>query len=190
MYKTVGPRPLSISGLLVLGGVTLLWSRVNETTGTIPLMLLVAGRGVGLGLFAQTIQLVAYNTVPQGQLPRATALVNVGQRIDGALSTAILTTVLVAGLQIAGAPAGSSIGDGTATVGDMVIAFHYAFLFMTALSFGGAALAWFIHDRVLEDAKAGKRTADTLITPRAEQHGAALPEMAAVSEQGPSTRSA
>ncbi len=210
LYKVIGPRPLSIAGLLVIGSITFFWSTVDQNTGTIPLMLLVTGRGIGLGLFAQTIQLVAYNTVPQGQLPRATALVNVGQRVDGALSTAILTTVLIAGLGIAGAPAGASIGDGSAPVPDMVIAFHWAFRFLTVMNLSGAALSIFIHDRVLEESKAGKRTGETPITPTAEQHGgvtrpepapaidqpapqhAALvrPEMTPLTEQNSSTRSA
>jgi predicted MFS family arabinose efflux permease len=154
MYKYVGPRPLVMSGLAVLAVTTFLWSRVNADTSSVLLMVIVSFRGLGLGLFAQNIQLVAYNTVPQGEMPRATALVNVGQRVDGALSSAILTTVLVAGLRWAGAPAGTSIAEGNAPVDLMMEAFRDAFWLMTALSCIGLVLAFFVHDRVLEEEKA------------------------------------
>jgi EmrB/QacA subfamily drug resistance transporter len=154
MYKYVGPRPLVMSGLAVLAITTFLWSRVNAETSSLLLMVIVSFRGLGLGLFAQNIQLVAYNTVPQGEMPRATALVNVGQRVDGALSSAILTTVLVAGLHWAGAPAGTSIAEGNAPVDLMMEAFRDAFWLMTALSCVGLVMAVFVHDRVLEEEKA------------------------------------
>jgi len=150
-YKRFGPRPLVIIGLGVLALTTFLWSRIDENTGIIPIMFVVAGRGLGLGFFGQTVQLVAYNTVPPGEIPRATSLVNVGQRIDGALATAVLTTVLVFSLQWVGAPAGTSISAGTAPIPLMVEAFRYAFLVMTALCVVGMVLALFLRDRVLDE---------------------------------------
>jgi predicted MFS family arabinose efflux permease len=150
LYHRAGPRPLIMSGLAVLAVTTAAWSQIDQDTSLVLIMVVVAGRGLGLGLFAQTVQIVAYNAVPDGQLPRATALVNVGQRIDGALATAVLTTVLVVSLHISGAPAGTSISDGTAPVPLMVRAFRDAFLLMTALSIVGLVLAFFVRDRVLE----------------------------------------
>ena len=117
----------------------------------LPVVLVVAGRGLGLGLFAQTVQLVAYNTVPEGQMGRATSLVNVCQRVDGALSTAVLTAVLVVSLSLSGAPTGTSIADGTAPLPNMTEAFRNAFQVMTALSLLGVLLATFLHDRVLAE---------------------------------------
>jgi DHA2 family multidrug resistance protein len=150
LYYRAGPRPLIMSGLVVLAVTTAAWSQIDQDTSLVLIMVVVAGRGLGLGLFAQTVQIVAYNAVPDGQLSRATALVNVGQRIDGALATAVLTTVLVVSLQISGSPAGTSISDGTAPVPLMVRAFRDAFLLMTALSVVGLVLAFFVRDRVLE----------------------------------------
>ncbi len=153
MYLRVGPRPLVMSGLAVLALTTWLWSQITPATPILAIMLVVSGRGLGLGLFGQTVQLVAYNTVPAGQMPRATSLVNMGQRINGALSTAILTTVLVVSLRWAGSPAGTSIGDGTAPVALMQTAFQDAFLVMTGVSILGVVLAAFLRDRVLESAR-------------------------------------
>ena len=150
MYHRVGPRPLVICGLSVLALTTWLWSQVNADTSIVWILFVVSGRGLGLGLFGQTVQLVAYNSIPSTEIPRATSLVNMGQRINGALSTAVLTTVLVIGLQFTDAPAGTSISAGTAPSGAMVTAFHDAFLVMTALSLLGLVLAFFVRDQVLE----------------------------------------
>lgn len=149
-YRRIGPRPLAIGGLVVLAITTLLWARIDEHTGLLFVMVVVALRGLGLGMFGQTVQLVAFNALQPAEIPRATSLVNVCQRIDGALSAAILTTVLGIGLVIAGAPAGASIGEGTSPIPETVRAFHIAFLVMTALSVVGVALAFFLRDRVLE----------------------------------------
>lgn len=150
LYHRLGPRPLVLSGMIVLALTTAAWSRIDQDTSLYLIMVAIGGRGLGLGLFAQTVQIVAYNAVPDGQLSRATSLVNVGQRIDGALATAVLTTVLIISLHASGAPAGSSISDGTAPVPLMVRAFQAAFLVMTILSVIGIALSFFVRDRVLE----------------------------------------
>jgi EmrB/QacA subfamily drug resistance transporter len=162
LYERVGPRPLVMSGMAVLAVTTFLWSRVPPDGDTLALLVLVAGRGVGFGLAAQIVQVVAYNTVPQGQLPRATSLLNICQRLVTAFSTALLTTALIVGLRWTDAPEGTSISAGTAPVDDMAVAFDYAFLMMTGLSILGFVLASRLRDDVREEAR---RTA----TPRRQQ---------------------
>jgi EmrB/QacA subfamily drug resistance transporter len=154
LYSRIGPKPLVTSGLTVLAATTFLWSRLGLHAGTLPLMVLASGRGLGLGLFAQNIQLVAYNTMKQEEIPRATGLVNVGQRITGAISTAMLASLLVLGLQWTGAPSGTSIADGTAPLSDMRTAFGDVFIFMTLMSIAGVVLGFFVRDRTLEQKKA------------------------------------
>jgi len=152
----------------VLAIVTFLWTRVHANTSTLWLMLLVSGRGLGLGCFGQIVQVAAFNTVPDGQMPRATALVNVCQRVTTAFSTAVLTSILVIGLTWTNAPSGTSIAAGTAPIGDMEQTFRYAFYLMTALSLAGMALAFLLRDKVLEaeqerlrEARAGRLHART-----------------------------
>jgi predicted MFS family arabinose efflux permease len=154
LYVKLGPRPLIMSGLSVLAATTFLWSRVSLHAGTLPLMVLASGRGLGLGMFSQNIQLVAYNTLKQEEIPRATGLVNVGQRITGAVSTASLASLLVIALGWTGAPSGASIADGTAPLGDMRTAFGDVFIFMTVLSLIGVVLGAFVRDHTLERKKA------------------------------------
>jgi predicted MFS family arabinose efflux permease len=73
LYNRVGPKPIVMFGLGVLAIVTFLWTRVHANTSTLWLMLLISGRGLGLGCFGQIVQVAAFNTVPEGQMPRATA---------------------------------------------------------------------------------------------------------------------
>jgi MFS family permease len=155
LYYRLGPRPIVIFGLSVLLVTTLAWGLVNETTPTWILMIIVSLRGLGLGAFGQIVQVVAYNAVPKDQLSRATGLVNVGQRIDTAFSTAVLTSILLLGLHIAGAPEGTSIAAGTAPVHDMLLAFRYAFYFMTCMCILGLGMAFFLRDKLWEEQRRG-----------------------------------
>ncbi len=150
LYNRVGPRPLSAAGLLVLCITSLLWSFVDDQTGIVPVLILAGGRGLALGLFAQTVQTVAYNTVQDGQMPRASALMNVTQRINGGVSAAVLTTVLALSLSWQGAAPHTSITSAGLPLGEMIRAFHVTFYFMAALSLLGFVMTLGLHDRLLE----------------------------------------
>jgi len=155
LYYKLGPRPIVMTGISVLLVTTLAWGLVDENTSQIWLMVIVSLRGLGLGMFGQIVQVVAYNAVPKERLSRATGLVNVGQRIDTAFSTAVLTSILILGLHIAGAPKGTSISDGTAPVHDMLLAFRYAFYFMSCMCILGLGLAYFLRDKLWEEQRHG-----------------------------------
>ncbi|MBI5105004.1 MAG: DHA2 family efflux MFS transporter permease subunit [Solirubrobacterales bacterium] len=88
------------AGRVVLGGLALL------TLGTLvfafvaadtPYWLLTLGlvvRGIGLGATMMPAMAGAYATLQREAIPRATPMLNVVQRVGGALGTAILTVVL------------------------------------------------------------------------------------------------
>jgi EmrB/QacA subfamily drug resistance transporter len=149
-YARLGPRPIIMSGLLVMSVSTFLWSLTEPGTNNLILLVLVSLRGLGLGMFGQFVQIVAYNTVRAEDMPRATSLVTTGQRLTTAFSTAILSSVLIVGLSLTDAPAGTSIAAGTAPLDDQQMAFRYAFLLMTALSVVGVVLASRLRDTALE----------------------------------------
>ncbi|HEX2281621.1 MAG TPA: MFS transporter, partial [Thermomicrobiales bacterium] len=148
-YNRIGPRPVIMGGLSVLAVSTLLWSMTTPGTSNLVVLILVSLRGLGVGMFGQFIQIVAYNTVNQQDMPRATALVTTGQRLTTAFSTAILSSVLVVGLTFTGAPDGTSIAAGTAPIDDQQTAFKYVFWLMTGLSCFGILLAWRLRDDAL-----------------------------------------
>jgi EmrB/QacA subfamily drug resistance transporter len=174
-YNRLGPRPIVMLGLTVLALTTFAWSLVPSGASLWVLTVLASLRGLGMGMFGQTLQMTAFNAVPEGHVPRATSLVNVGQRIDTAFSTAVLTTVLIVGLTFTGAPAGTSIAAGDAPLENMRETFDYAFLLMTAISLAGVALAWFLRDHVLEEAmgRAPRTTVTTSTAPVSGRHAPA-----------------
>lgn len=151
LYNRVGPKPLAIAGMAVLLVTTLLLSRISETTSPWLIAAFASSRGVGVGLCVIPVNTMAYNTVAQSDMPRATAMVNVLFRIFGSISTAILTAVIVASLGWHGAPAGSSFTDGTAPVHFMVKAFSDGFLLMAFFAVIGLALSFFVRDRILDE---------------------------------------
>ncbi len=153
LYNRLGPRPIIVVGLSTVALMPLGWAFIGTTDNTLILLGLICGRGLGVGMFGQIIQIVAYNSIPSEEISRATSLVNVCQRISNAFATATLTTVLVIGLTLTSAPAGASIATGNAPVADMTQAFHYAFLLMTALCIVGIGLALGLRDKVLEESK-------------------------------------
>jgi EmrB/QacA subfamily drug resistance transporter len=154
-YNRVGPRPIIMSGLGVMAISTVLWSLTTPGTSNLVILGLVSLRGLGLGMFGQFIQIVAYNTVRQEDMPRATSLVTTGQRLTTAFSTAILSSVLVVGLTLTSAPEGTSIAAGTAPIDDQQTAFRYVFFLMTALSCFGILLATRLKDTAIEGHKEG-----------------------------------
>lgn len=164
-YDRLGPRPIIMSGLTVMAASTMLWSLTTPGTSNLILLVLVSLRGLGLGMFGQFIQIVAYNTVSQEDMPRATSLVTTGQRLTTAFSTAILSSALVIGLSFTNAPEGTSIATGTAPIVDQQTAFKYVFYLMTALSCFGILLATRLRDDALEIQRAKRVTGTTL--PRA-----------------------
>jgi DHA2 family lincomycin resistance protein-like MFS transporter len=180
LYYKLGPRPIVMTGLSMLALTTFAWSQVGLNSPNWLLMLIVSGRGIGLGMFGQIVQVTAFNNVPPEQLPRATSLVNVFQRLDTAFSTAILTSALIIGLSWAGAPAGTSIAAGDAPVPDMLTAFRYCFALMTIVSLVGVGLAFFLKDQVWEEQRAHREDPTPIETVRkSESERTADLEMAA-----------
>lgn len=154
LYNRVGPRPLALIGLSVLLASTAMLSRTTATTSIALIGAFASMRGIAMGLCMMPVQTAAYNTVPQGQMTRATALTNVLFRVFGSASTAVLTTALVVSLTLHGAPAGSTITSGTTPARYLARAFDDAFILMTVMSAVGILLAVFLRDRVIEEARA------------------------------------
>ncbi|HEX5367787.1 MAG TPA: MDR family MFS transporter [Dehalococcoidia bacterium] len=162
VYNSIGPRPIIMTGLAILAATTFAWAEIGRDTSMVWLMVLASGRGFGMGMFGQIIQVVAYNAVDQPELPRATALVNVCQRLTTAFSTAMLSSVLIVGLAYAGGPAGTSIAEGDAPIGAMEQTFRYAFWLMTGLSIFGIFMASRLRDYVLEEYRRNSKKAEAV----------------------------
>jgi EmrB/QacA subfamily drug resistance transporter len=101
-------------GLLILGLGTIPYATIGGDTSYGILLAGLFVRGLGLGATMMPAMAAAYATLDSGaQVPRATPMLNVVQRIGGSLGVAVLTVVLENSLrsEVAGAGGGAG-GDG------------------------------------------------------------------------------
>src|SRR4051812_45222082 len=94
LYDKVGPRPLMVVGLLILGAAT--WQMVgldvNTPDSTIRWLLIVRGAGLGLAMIPGSTAWLA--SVPTQQTQAASTFSNVMRNLFGAFATAIFQTIL------------------------------------------------------------------------------------------------
>jgi EmrB/QacA subfamily drug resistance transporter len=109
-----GGGPVVLTGLIVLLAGTLPFTLLDATTPYWLLAVAVAVRGVGLGFSMMPAMAAAYATLERTQVPRATPMLNVVQRVGGSLGTAILAVVLQHQLTSALAGAGARASSGAA----------------------------------------------------------------------------
>ncbi|MGY1715482.1 DHA2 family efflux MFS transporter permease subunit [Geodermatophilus sp. SYSU D01106] len=139
----VGPRPLLVGGpALAAAGMLVLGLRLDPTASYLTIVLpslVTVALGMGLTFVALTSAAVA--GVPQEDAGVASALLNAGQQVGGALGLAILTAVSVARTE-AVAPAGPPATPGyvSAVVEGWGIGFVVAAGFLAAAAVVSATL--------------------------------------------------
>jgi EmrB/QacA subfamily drug resistance transporter len=100
-------------GLLILAVGTIPYATIGGDTSYVVLMAGLFVRGLGLGATMMPAMAAAYATLDSGaQVPRATPMLNVVQRIGGSLGVAVLTVVLENALRTEVGRAGGGGGDG------------------------------------------------------------------------------
>lgn len=109
-----GGGPMVTAGLLVLLVGTIPFALVTGSTPYWLLFLALLVRGVGLGFTLMPTMASAYALLDHHEVPRATPMLNVLQRIGGAIGVAILTVILQRALDDAAAQTGTDPGDAIA----------------------------------------------------------------------------
>jgi EmrB/QacA subfamily drug resistance transporter len=108
-------------GLLILAAGTIPYATIGGTTGYGILLAGLLVRGIGLGATMMPAMAAAYATLDSGaEVPRATPMLNVLQRIGGSIGVAVLTVILENSLQseVSGATGGRGVpGGGDGAVG-------------------------------------------------------------------------
>ena len=162
-YNRLGPKFFTFAGSIVLLGVTLAFSMFTPSTSTLGLAILVTARGAAMGLSMLSIQTAMFNSIPRDSITRATVLTQMGFRIFGSMSVALLTTSLAISLRFHGAPEGASIVERTAPTAFVFAAFQDTFLLLTILAVVGTGLSFFLRDKVLDEQRAerAKPTVDS-----------------------------
>jgi EmrB/QacA subfamily drug resistance transporter len=106
----VGGGPVAVAGLLGLMLGTLAFTQVRADTPYWLLEVSLFARGIGLGFAMMPAMAAAYATLERWQVPRATPMLNVVQRVGGSLGTAVLAVVLQR--QLAGAQTPDAVAAG------------------------------------------------------------------------------
>jgi EmrB/QacA subfamily drug resistance transporter len=90
----IGGGPVAVAGLLALMLGTVAFTQVGTSTPYWVLEISLFARGIGLGFTMMPAMAAAYSTLERWQVPRATPMLNVMQRVGGSLGTAVLAVVL------------------------------------------------------------------------------------------------
>jgi EmrB/QacA subfamily drug resistance transporter len=115
----VGGGRVVVGGLLGLIVGTVAFTQVGASTSYWLLGGSLVVRGVGLGCTMMPAMAAAYATLERAQVPRATPMLNVLQRVGGSLGTAVMAVVLQrqlagAGVGLGARPRGASGAAATA----------------------------------------------------------------------------
>lgn len=94
LFDRVGPRPLIVTGLLILAYSTYRLAFLDLTTDANTIRDLLIVRGLAMGLITMPAMTVAMNTLPSHLIARGSALTNVLRQVFGAFGTASFATIL------------------------------------------------------------------------------------------------
>lgn len=94
LFDRIGPRPLMVTGLLLLSFATWRLAVLDLNTPDSYLISTLVLRGMGMGLCMMPAMTVSMNTLSGRQVARGSALTNVTRQIFGAFGTAIFATLL------------------------------------------------------------------------------------------------
>jgi EmrB/QacA subfamily drug resistance transporter len=95
LYDKIGPRAIMVVGFLILCINTWQLSLIQGTTPISYIVILLALRGLAIGLTLQTSYVAALSSIPLDVLPRGSSLLNSTRFVVQAVSVAALATILV-----------------------------------------------------------------------------------------------
>lgn len=94
LYDRFGARPLVVVGMAILAWGTFLLHNITATTPPGAIIVWLSIRSVGIGLSMMPLTTAGMSAVPTMEMPSASAINNILQRISGSFGLAILTVVL------------------------------------------------------------------------------------------------
>jgi len=94
LFDRLGPRPLIVAGLILLGYSTWQLNTLDINTPDSTLRTILIMRGLAMGLTMMPAMTVAMNTLPGPLVARGSSLTNVLRQLFGAFGTAIFVTLL------------------------------------------------------------------------------------------------
>lgn len=98
LFDKIGPRAIMVTGFTLLCINTWQLSKIEGSTPINYIVLLLALRGLAVGLTLQTSYVTALSSIPLNVLPRGSSLLNSTRSVVQAVSVAALATLLVGSL--------------------------------------------------------------------------------------------
>jgi DHA2 family multidrug resistance protein len=95
LYDKIGPRIILVVGFVILCINTWQLAQLQSTTPISTIVLLLALRGLAIGLTLQTSYVSALSSIHLDLLPRGSSLLNSTRFVVQAVSVAVLATILV-----------------------------------------------------------------------------------------------
>ena len=148
LYARVGPRVIVGTGLIGVGAVLALLSTCDLGTSLWTFRLYMFLLGVAMGGVFMPVTVASLSTVAREDMGQATTLNTVVRQISGALSPALVTTLLVGGSMVAagGSGAGGAAAGATAAGGPGLGAYQHTYLVLAALSVASGIYAFTLRD--------------------------------------------
>ncbi len=94
LFDKIGPRPVVVTGLLLMAFSTWELSFINLATSNGDLTRILIERGLAMGLIMMPVMTVAMNSIPPHLIARSSSLTNVLRQVFGSFGTAIFATLL------------------------------------------------------------------------------------------------
>ncbi len=94
LFDKIGPRPLALTGIVLLTATTLIFHNLNLATATGTVMFWMILRGFVMPLANMPAQTAAMVDIPTELIGRASAITNIINRVAASFGIAVLTSIL------------------------------------------------------------------------------------------------
>ncbi|WP_228409643.1 DHA2 family efflux MFS transporter permease subunit [Radiobacillus deserti] len=94
LFDRFGAKWLSIIGVAIILASTFKFTDLTDSTSFMFLILLYAGRRIGMALFLMPVQTAGLNQLPNSLHAHGTAISNTARQVAGAIGTSLLVTIM------------------------------------------------------------------------------------------------
>ncbi|QHE63669.1 DHA2 family efflux MFS transporter permease subunit [Rossellomorea vietnamensis] len=94
LFDRFGAKWLSVIGITIILVTTYTFTDLSDSTSYMHLILMYAGRRVGMALFLMPLQTAGLNQLPSSLHSHGTAISNTARQVAGAIGTSLLVTIM------------------------------------------------------------------------------------------------
>ncbi|CAN7515724.1 DHA2 family efflux MFS transporter permease subunit [Rossellomorea sp. LjRoot5] len=94
LFDRFGAKWLSVIGITIILVTTYTFTDLTDSTSYMHLILMYAGRRIGMALFLMPLQTAGLNQLPSSLHSHGTAISNTARQVAGAIGTSLLVTIM------------------------------------------------------------------------------------------------